>query len=139
MPEAATTAESLISHLRVCGYNDAQIGRSFQVDRNTIDVVAFAGKPWDSWSACLAAVNLDGDSKASAEKARALGVASVFVCGSQGIDWWGMGAQGPTSNRPIAWPQVGAVFRAHRDELNPSRIYGRTPPAWIAGRTTLVL
>jgi hypothetical protein len=88
-----------------------------------IDVAAFAGKPWDNWSACLAAVNLNGDSKASAAKARSLGATSVFVCGLQGIDWWGMGAQGPTSSRPIRWPELSGFFREHKAELAPRAIY----------------
>ena len=123
VPQLVTTAEALLPHLNSCGYGDAQIARSFAVDRVTIEVAAFAGKPWDSWSACLAAVNLDGDSKATAAKVRALGVATVFVCGPERIDWWAMGPEGPTSNRPIAWTDAAAVFHQHRDDLSPSRIY----------------
>ena len=117
------TAEALVPHLKKCGYRDALIERQFKVDRVTIPVAAFAGKPFDSWSACIAAVNLTGDSKASAANARALGSPTVFVCGHQGVDWWAMGADGPTTHRPIAWENVGGVFREHRDELAPSRIY----------------
>src|SRR5947209_7725330 len=64
VPPALATAESLVPHLKKCGYSDAQIMRLFQVDQVTIPVVAFAGRPFDSWSACIAAVNVNGDSKA---------------------------------------------------------------------------
>lgn len=116
-------AEALVPHLEKCGYADAQIARPFRIDNTDIDVVAFAGKPWDNWSACLAAVNLNGDSKASAAKAKSLGVTSVFVCGPQGIDWWGLGPQGPTRSEPIRWADLGGFVREKKHELAPRAIY----------------
>ena len=123
MPPALTTAESLVPHLNNVGYSDAQIVRLFKVDQVTIPVAAFAGKPFDSWSACIAAVDLRGDSKASAATVQALGASTVFVCGPRGVDWWGMGAGGPTTSRAIAWSDVGGVFRKHKSDLAPLRIY----------------
>ena len=123
MSAALTTAESLVPHLKKCGYGDAQIQRRFIVDQITIPVAAFAGRPFDSWSACIAAVNLNGDSKASAANVRMLGASTVFVCGPQGVDWWAMGPGGPTRNRPISWPKVAGVFHENKDDLAPSRIY----------------
>ncbi len=123
MPPALTTAESLVTHLKKCGYDDAQIERQFKVDQVTIPVVAFAGRPFDSWSACIAAVNLNGDSMASAAKVRVLGASTVFVCGPEGVDWWAMGPGGPKTSKSIAWSNVGGVFHEHKDDLAPSRIY----------------
>ncbi len=131
MTQPATDAKALVPRLTECGYSSSQIAESFRIDQNVIDVAAFAGKPWDNWSACLAAVNLNGDSKGSAAKAKSLGATSVFVCGPQGIDWWGMGAQGPTGSRPIRWPDLSGFFREHKAELAPQTIYdaklGRQP------------
>jgi len=118
-----TVAESLVPRLKECGYGDAQIKQQFKVDQDTIPVVAFAGRPFDSWSACIAVVDLAGDSKASAEKARTLGTPAVFVCGPQGVDWWAMGAGGPTASKAIAWSDVRDVFHRYREDLAPSRIY----------------
>lgn len=123
MSPARTTAEALVPHLKKCGYSDAQIARPFKVDQVTIPVAAFAGRPFDSWSACIAVVDRNGDSKASAAKVQTLGASTVFVCGSLGVDWWGMGPSGPTISREIAWSDVGKVFRDQRDDLAPSRIY----------------
>ena len=123
MLPSTTTAESLVPHLKKCGYDDAHIQRSFRVDEVAIPVAAFAGRPFYSWSACIAAVDLNGDSRASAAKVRMLGASTVFVCGPQGVDWWAMGSNGPTSSRPIPWSNVGDVFRKHKDDLAPSRIY----------------
>jgi hypothetical protein len=118
-----TTAESLVPYLKTCGYGDMQIQRPFKVDHVTIPVVAFAGRPFDSWSACIAVVNWDGDSKTSAANVRALGASTVFVCSRKRVDWWAMGPGGPTTSRSIEWSHVGDVFREHKDELAPSRIY----------------
>ncbi|MBX9926230.1 MAG: SAM-dependent methyltransferase [Hyphomicrobiaceae bacterium] len=89
----------------------------------TIEVAAFAGRPFDNWSACLAVVDLNGDSKRSASKAQHLGAASVFVCGPQGVDWYGLGAKGPTTPRNIKWADVPGLFREHKKALAPSTIY----------------
>ncbi len=123
MSPSATNASALVPHLKKCGYGAAQIAEPFKIDHHVIDVVAFAGKPWDNWSACLAAVNLNGDSKASAAKAKSLGVTSVFVCGPQGIDWWGLGPNGPTQSEPIRWADLGGFVREKKHELNPRAIY----------------
>lgn len=123
VPPSAQSATALIPHLKKCGYGDAQMATPFKFDTIDVDVVAFAGKPWDNWSACLAAVNLDGESKESAAKVKSLGVTSVFVCGQQGIDWWGLGAHGPTTSKAIKWTEMNGFFRDHKAELSPRTIY----------------
>lgn len=123
VPPSATNAEALVPHLKRCGYGDSQLARPFKVGELTIDVAAFAGKPWDNWSACLAAVDLKGDSRASAAKAQHLGAASVFVCGPQGVDWYGLGPKGPTAPKPFKWADVPGLFREHKKELEPTSIY----------------
>jgi hypothetical protein len=123
VPSSATNADALVPHLKKCGYSDAQLVRPFKVGEATIDVAAFAGRPFDNWSACLAAVNLDGESKASAAKAWNLGAASVFVCGPLGVDWYGLGAKGPTIPKQFQWADVPGFFREHKAELAPRAIY----------------
>ena len=123
MPPPVSKACDLVPHLKGCGYGDARLATPFRFDATDIDVVAFAGKPWDNWSACLAAVNLEGESRASAATVASLGVTSVFVCGERGIDWWGLGAKGPTNSKPIKWNQLEGFFREHRAELAPRAIY----------------
>lgn len=123
VPPPATDASALVPYLQKCGYGAAQIAQPFRVDQSIIDVAAFAGKPWDNWSACLAAINLDGDSKESASKARSLGATSAFVCGEEGIDWWGLGARGPTTSKAIKWSELPGFIRDHKAELAPRAIY----------------
>lgn len=110
-------------HLNRCGYSGAHIRSPFSVDKYEIPLAAFAGKPHDNWSACIAAVNLESDSRASAAKVQGLGAPAVFVCGAERIDLWAIGPTGPTTCRTIEWPELGNFFHKHRHELAPSRIY----------------
>ncbi|MFN7440881.1 MAG: N-6 DNA methylase [Phycisphaerales bacterium] len=123
MSPSATNAEALVPHLKKCGYGEAQLARPFKVGDATIEVAAFAGKPFDNWSACLAIVDLVGDSRTSASKAQHLGAASVFVCGPDGVDWYGLGPKGPTTPRNVNWANVPGLFREHKKELAPATIY----------------
>ncbi len=123
MQPSAHTALALIPHLRRCGYGNPQLATPFVFDNVEVPVVAFAGKPWDSWSACVAAVDLHGDSHTSAAQVAGLGVPTVFVCHVGGVDWWSMGPTGPKENRPLRWPDVGNAIDRNKEFLLPSRIY----------------
>ena len=126
MPPGTRSATDLEPHLRQCGYGGDQLAMPFEFDDETVPLVGFAGKPWDSWSACVAAVDLDGDSRTSAARVSALGAPTVFVCHEDRVDWWAMGPSGPKDDPPprrIAWTDVGAELERERESLLPSRIY----------------
>src|SRR5687767_11477579 len=107
----------LLPHLKRCGYDAAQLATPFLFDNVTVPIAAFAVKPWDSWSACIAVVDSDGDSRQSAARVKGLGAATVFACGERGVDWWAMGPEGPTRSLPISWHELGNVIDRHREEL----------------------
>jgi len=124
VPSSARSAAALEKHLRGCGYGDAQLAIPFTFDNVTVPIAAFAGKPWDSWSACIAVVDSNGDSEASAAKVRPLGAPTAFVCHQGALDWWKQGPSGPIDKRPISWGKLARVFEEHKTELHPDRIYG---------------
>lgn len=123
MPRPARNAASLKSHLSRCGYDAARLAESYSFDGHVVALAGFACKPWDTRTACVAAVDADGDSKGAAEQCSNLGAPAVFVCHSEGVDWWKMGATGPTERRGFGWGEVSRVFDDHRAELRPKRIY----------------
>jgi hypothetical protein len=124
MPPTPQSATDLVPHLRRCGYGDDRLAIPFEFDDVTIPVVGFAGKPWDSWSACVAAVDVDGDSRTSAARVSTLGAPTVFVCRGGGVDWWAMGPSGPKGEpRSHAWSEIGTALDQERESLLPSRIY----------------
>lgn len=126
MPSGTRSATDLKPHLQRCGYGDERLAAPFDFGDVSVPLVGFAGKPWDSWSACIAAVDSAGDSRESARRVSTLGAPTVFVCDEAGIDWWAMGPVGPKDDprpRRIAWQDVGAALEQERESLLPSRIY----------------
>lgn len=115
--------ELLVPHLQQCGYAPSQLARSFAFDRVIVPVVGFAVRPWDAWSACVAVVEGNGDSRAAANRVARLGAPTVFVCSHAGVDWWAIGPDGPKSKREFSWREIRAAIRADRAILSPSRIY----------------
>jgi hypothetical protein len=111
------------SHLRRCGYSDEHLAKPFTFDKVTVPIAAFAGKPWDSWSACIAVVEANGDSRAAAAKVHPLGAPTVFACHHEGVDWWKQGPDGPTDEKRIAWETLGSTIEQYKADLRPDRIY----------------
>lgn len=109
--------------LRKCGYGDEQLAKSFKFDNVTVPIAAFAGKPWDSWSACIAVVDANGNSRTAAAKVHPLGAPTVFACHNEGVDWWAQGPTGPSKSRWISWDVIDQVIDQHKAELRPDRIY----------------
>jgi hypothetical protein len=117
------TSAAMETILRKCGYGDEHLAKQFRFDDVTVPIVAFAGKPWDSWSACIAVVDGNGDSKAAAAKVQPLGAPTAFVCHQLGVDWWAQGPNGPKEKRSIAWDQLERTIEKNKSELRPDRIY----------------
>ena len=85
--------------------------------------MGFSGRPWDVRSACIAAIDSDGDSRASANKYRTLGAPTVLVCHRNGLDCWRMGAEGPTESKAVPAKDIERFFELHRQDLSPQSIY----------------
>lgn len=124
MPQTVRTSAALEKHLRKCGYGDEQLAKQFTFDNVTVPIAAFAGKPWDSWSACIAVVDAGSDSRAAAARVHPLGAPTVFACQESGVDWWKQGPTGPISSRQIAWDVLGQTIAQFKADLRPDRIYG---------------
>ncbi len=110
--------------LRGCGFGDAPQAMPFDFDDVTVPIAAFAGKPWDSWSACLTVVNSGGDAREAARRVRPLGAVASFVYDNDGVQWWSQGAREPIEPRAYSWTQFESVIEHHKAELHPDRIYG---------------
>lgn len=124
MVQNARSSAAFEKYLRKCGYGDEQLATQFTFDNVTVPIVAFAGKPWDSWSACIAVVDAEGDSRAAAARVHPLGAPTVFACDQSGVDWWKQGPSGPTTSRQIAWDVLGETISQFKADLRPDRIYG---------------
>lgn len=95
----------------------------YPFDGESAPLVGFFGRPWDARSACVAAVDSNGDSRAAAARCSMLGAPTVFVCHGDGLDCWRMAGDGPAESKPVAAKEIEGFFRVHHDDLSPETIY----------------
>lgn len=117
------TAVSLRPYFERCGYRESRLAADYSFDAGRAPLVGFFGRPWDVRSACIAAVNLEGDSRATANKYRTLGAPTVLVCHRSGLDCWRMGAEGAAEERRVAAKNIDRFFEDHCEDLRPESIY----------------
>lgn len=135
MNARAVTAASLRQCLERCGYTQSRLACDYRFDGHTAPLVGFFGKPWDARSACVAAIDSNGDSRAAAATCRTLGAPTVLVCRGDGLDCWRMAGDGPAESKPVATKEIEGFFRVHRDDLSPETIYAvKTRRATVAQR-----
>ena len=117
------SAVSLRPYFERCGYDESRLAPDYPFDGGRAPLVGFSGRPWDVRSACIAAIDSDGDSRASANKYRTLGAPTVLVCHRNGLDCWRMGAEGPSESKAVPANEIDRFFELHRQDLSPQSIY----------------
>jgi hypothetical protein len=91
-----------------------------------IALVAFAHKPTDIRSACVAYIESScdcGSQKELVEQARSVGAPVVFVGSRASLTWWKQGVNSATQEKQLLAAKVETFFQKHRDELSPDAIY----------------
>ena len=125
MCASALTAASLRSHLEECGYNRrSRLAINYKFDSHTIPIAGFFGTPWDARSACLAVVDMQEDSRATATQFLEFGAPTALVCRSDGLDWWKLSSSGATEFQSVRATELDGFFREHARDLTPESIYG---------------
>ncbi|MCP4589936.1 MAG: N-6 DNA methylase [bacterium] len=120
--------------LEQCGYTGSCLAEPFSVGDKTFPLVGFAGKPWDSRSACVAVVDGNGSPQEAAASCRDLGAPIVWVRHNKTVDWWTQHEKGPSlfDSKPLA--EFRRLVRRHKADLKPEEVYrlktlGRLPGA----------
>ncbi len=134
---AIVTAASLRPYLEQCGYQGSRLATDYSFDGETAPLVGFFGRPWDARSACVAAVDSKGDTRASAATCYTLGTPTVFVCRGDGFDCWTISGDGPAQNKPIAAQEIRGFFQTHADDLSPETIYAAKTRRPVAAQRQL--
>jgi type I restriction-modification system DNA methylase subunit len=106
-----------------CGYTGPRLAQDYPFDDQIARLVGFFDKPWDARSACVAAVDANGDSRQAAQQCLTLGAPTVFVCDHDAIDCWKLASQGPAEAKQIKSQDVEGFFRTHKNDLSPESIY----------------
>ena len=112
--------------VKQCDYKDELIEPNFvcQADRS-VDWVAFAHRPFDARSACVAAFQSSAaDVLEDVLQTRITGAPVVFVDRGEQMEVWRPGKTGAELVSPaIAINEVPKFFAKHKDELTPRRLY----------------
>lgn len=120
--------------LEQCGYTGSCLATGYSVGDTKFPLVGFAGKPWDSRSACIAVVDGNGNPRAAAASCRELGAPIVWVRHNGTVDWWTQHDKTPSrfDSRPVA--EFPKLVQQHKSDLSPTEVYrlktlGRLPGA----------
>lgn len=117
------TAEALRPFLEACGYTGSRLVPDYQFNGSKAALVGFFGRPWDTRTACVAAVDAEQDSEETAARCIPIGAPTVFVCQPSSIDVWRLTPTGPTARRSLPPNEIGGFFETHKNELSPKAIH----------------
>lgn len=117
------TADALRPLLERCGYTGSRLVADYQFNGSKAALVGFSGRPWDTRTACVAAVDAEQDSKETAARCIPIGAPTVFVCQPSSIDVWRLTPTGPTARRSLPPNEIGGFFETHKNELSPKAIH----------------
>ncbi len=121
--------------LNCCGYARDLVLRDyvFAADRS-VGLAAFAHRPFDARSACIAAIDCrNRDPQSEVLACREFGAPVVFACLGDRLQVWKPGPETvELKERGLTPEQIPDFFREHQADLTPGRIYdaktlGRIP------------
>lgn len=127
MPPSDHSTFALKRLLEECGYTGARLGEDYPYGAITLPLIGFAAGPWDFDSACIAVINGNGDSGATARSCRGLGAPIVWVRNNGTIDWWVQRVGEPTlfASKPVQ--EFKPLVKQQKDKLDPGSVYrGKT-------------
>lgn len=134
MTASAHSISALRPLLEECGYSGTRLAPNFEIGDNRYPLVAFASKPWDFDSACIAVVETTGEPEKAARACWQLGTPIVWVQHERTVDWWTQHSTGPALFDSRPFNRFPALVRQHKTDLSPASVYrakvlGRLPGA----------
>lgn len=119
----AITAKWLEPHLRSIGYGADLLVSAFPVPGSARRaLVAFARRPTDARSACIAVVEAAESAEAAAD-CRLIGSPVVFVCLSHGLHVWRQNVSEPVLIADVSEADVPIWLERNSGQLSPDAIY----------------
>jgi type I restriction-modification system DNA methylase subunit len=110
--------------LRVCRYHDDLIEENYTLgsDRN-VPFVAFAHRPHDARSACVAFLPESRTPHAEIAGLRELGVPFAFFVGVDSWEMWSLRSDGPQHKRSVPANQVDKFFDDNKLDFAPGSVF----------------
>ena len=120
----ARTGQLIRRCLRSCSYHDDLIVPDYPLasDRN-LPFVAFAHRPHDARSSCIAFLPESRAPHAELAGLRELGVPLAFLIGDNTWEMWSLRSDGPRLERPLPAREIEKFFDAHKSEFAPGTIF----------------
>lgn len=110
--------------LRVCRYHDDLIEENYTLgsDRN-VPFVAFAHRPHDARSSCVAFLPESRTPRADVAGLRELGVPFAFFVGINSWEMWSLRSDGPQHKHSVPVSEVEKFFDDHKTDFAPGSVF----------------
>ena len=120
----ARTGQLIRRCLRRCSYHHDLIVEDYAIasDR-TLPFVAFAHRPHDARSSCIAFLPESRAPQSKLAGLRELGVPLAFLVGDNTWEMWSLRSDGPKLVRPLLAREVENYFDTHKSEFAPGTIF----------------
>jgi hypothetical protein len=110
--------------LRACGYWDDLIFADFEASRDRkLPLVAFAHRPFDARSSCIAFLPSSPTPAQDVESLRDLGVPLLFLVGEKSWDVWWLTSAGAQHHRSLKSGDVPRYFEGRKADFAPGAIF----------------
>jgi len=110
--------------LRRCGYSNRLFKKRVPAGKGcVVPLVAFARKPFDARSACIAVVEGNGHGSVAVGVCRSLGAPVVFAVRSESLEWWEQRSDGPRKRETVPAARIEAFFKEHKSDFDPEKVY----------------
>jgi type I restriction-modification system DNA methylase subunit len=111
-------------HLKECGYHDDVIVENLSLPNgNVVPLAAFARRPLDVRSACLAFLNPTAQPERAVTQCFELGAPLIFIPKAERWQIWRQRAGGPEVYRAVDADKISTFFRTYQKRLSPASVY----------------
>jgi len=113
--------------LRNCGYEGSLLQQDYRIGMDTngfrVPLAGFSHRPFDTRSACVAALTAFEDPEEKVRRVLPLGAPVVFVELERAFQWWKQGTSKPQLMEQIELPRIERFFHEQEKEFAPHRVY----------------
>lgn len=118
------TSQLIRGCLRTCRYHDDLIVPDYPITADrTLPFVAFAHRPHDARSSCIAFLPQSGAPQLELRDLNELGVPLAFLIGDDSWQMWSLRGDGPRLVQPVAARHVENFFKKRESEFAPGTIF----------------
>src|SRR5580700_7390869 len=113
-------ANQLLPHLQRCGYAQSHILQNIPLSGGRrVTFAGFAQIPFDTRSACFAALDVTTTPEEDAKACREIGAPLTFLCHRGNLLWWSQTSSKPYQIESVPANRLEGFFRENADNFNP--------------------